>query len=349
MDSSWKLSRASAIALVAAAHVCLVYLLITLVSTHAQPSGPSVTPIVVSLMERPLGPPVPLAKITLNPTLATVHISLPQAPDYPIQMPARPTSSASPSTPVAGSSDIGASVNQAGGAPLTLSVTHYVAPRYPDISARLGEQGEVALALLVDAKGNVSQVKIESSSGSLLLDRAAVSAVQQWKFAPVNGAVPGEPMWGQVKLLFAPPQRILGVPFIEMPYAAVAQRIDREIGTNREGPVHAPSAEVSVRRSLKKLIDAFPATRGKDSATNAGQSIEAEVGLLGAIHSVRFLGFVDHGIALDTTDSGEAQGPPQPESTHWEIYDIEQNRGSSVWLVEATAGGSIQRIELAIR
>jgi hypothetical protein len=131
------------------------------------------------------------------------------------------------------------------------------------------------------------------------MDRAAVSAVRQWKFVPVKGAIPGQPLWGQVKLLFAPP--------------------------------HAPSAEMSVRRSLEKLIAAFPVTRGNDSATNAGESIEAEVGHLGPIHSVRFLGFVDHGIALDRSDSWEAQGPPQPESTHWEVYDVEQNRGSSVW------------------
>jgi hypothetical protein len=156
-------------------------------------------------------------------------------------------------------------------------------------------------------------------------------------------------VWGQVKLLFAPPQRVLGVPFIVMPYAAIARKINAEIGASPEGPAHAPSAEVSVRRSLEKLIAAFPVTRANDSATNAGESIEAEVGHLGPIHSVRFLGFVDHGIALDRSDSWEAQGPPQPESTHWEAYDVEQNRGSSVWLVEATASGSIRRVEVAVR
>jgi hypothetical protein len=181
------------------------------------------------------------------------------------------------------------------------------------------------------------------------MDRAAVSAVRQWKFAPVKGAIPGQPLWGQVKLLFAPPQRVLGVPFIVMPYAAIARKIDAEIGTSPEGPAHAPSAEMSVCRSLEKLIAAFPVTRGNDSATNAGESIEAEVGHLGPIHSVRFLGFVDHGIALDRSDSWEAQGPPQPESTHWEVYDVEQNRGSSVWLAETTARGSLQRIEVAVR
>jgi TonB family protein len=232
---------------------------------------------------------------------------------------------------------------------LTLTVTHYVAPRYPDRSTRFGEHGEVAIDVLVDAQGNVDRVKIVRSTASRLLDRAAVSAVRQWKFAPVRGPVPGEPVWGQTKLVFAPAQRILGVPFIVMPYDAIARKIDAEIATNRERPLHAPTAEASVRRSLKKLISAFPAERGIDSTTNAGESIEAEVGLLGPIHSVRFVGFVDHGFAVDRSDSSEAQGSPQPESTHWEAYDVEQNRGSSVWLVETTASGSIQRIEFAVR
>jgi len=337
------------VVLVTAAHTCLVYLLVTIGSTRANSGGPSVEPLLVSLIERPLRPPVPLAWVMLNPTLATIRIRLPQAPDYPIQMPAEPTASASPSTPVTGLSGIGGAVNQAGGGPLTLTVIHYVAPRYPDLSARFGEHGEVAMALLVDAKGNVDRVKIVRSTGSARLDRAAVSAVRQWKFASGKGAVLGKPVWEQVKFLFAPAQRVLSAPLIVMPYAAVARKIDAEINTDRKASVKAPSAEVSVRRSLEKLTAAFPVKRGNDPAMGGEESIEADLGLLGPIHSVRFLGFVDHGIALDRSDAWEAQGPPQPESTHWEVYDVEQNRGSSVWLVATTARGSIQRIEVALR
>jgi TonB family protein len=284
VDRSRKFSRASAVALVAAAHVCLVYLLVTLVSTRAELSGPSVEPIVVSLIEMQLRPPVPLAPMRLSPTLAKIQIRLSQgAPDYPIQMPIEPTPSITPSTPVAGSSGISESVNQAGGGPLTLTVTHYVARRYPDLAARFGEHGEVALALLVDAQGDVDQVKIVRSTGSSRLDRAAVSAIRQWKFVPVKSAVSGQPVWGQVKLLFAPPQHVLGVPFIVMPYQAIAPKIDAEMGKSRKDLVHAPSAEGSVRRSLEKLIAAFPVTRGNDSATKAAESIEAEVGEGGRI------------------------------------------------------------------
>jgi hypothetical protein len=112
--------------------------------------------------------------------------------------------------------------------------------------------------------------------------------------------------------------------------------------------MHAPSAEGSVRRSLKKLIAGFSVTQGNDSVTS-GESIEADLGLLGPIRSVKFIGFVNHGITLDESNSDEALGPPERENTHWEVYDVQQNRGSSVWLVAATATGSIQRIEVALR
>jgi hypothetical protein len=39
----------------------------------------------------------------------------------------------------------------------------------------------------------------------------------------------------------------------------------------------------------------------------------------------------------------------QFERYHWEVYDVEQNRGSSVWVVAVTTSGSIGRIEVAVR
>jgi hypothetical protein len=56
---------------------------------------------------------------------------------------------------------------------------------------------------------------------------------------------------------------------------------------------------------------------------------------------MRFPGFIKHGIALDDSYSSGA-------GSHWEAYEIEQTHGSSVWLVAATADGTIQRIEVAV-
>lgn len=328
----------------------LVFLFITLSSTRVTTNAPSVEPIVVSLIDRPRRPPIPIAQITFKPKLVKIQISPPQAiPDYEIDVPTDLTPRETPM--VAGSGGPRGPIEQAGG-PLTITVTHYVAPIYPFMAARTGEKGEITMALLVNARGNVDEVKILRSTGSSRLDKAAVSAVRQWKFAPTQSGASSEPVWGRVSLLFAPPQHLLGVPLIVMPYAAVPPEIAAQIARNRESHLPAPLAEASVRRSLKRLIAEFPSERGHDPATDrksAGDSLEAELGLFGPIQSVKFLGFVDHGIDRDKSDSTDQGDLSQFEKTRWEVYDVKQDRGASVWLVATTADGSIEHIEVAVR
>jgi protein TonB len=47
-----------------------------------------------------------------------------------------------------------------------------------------GAEGIVALRVLVRSDGAVSRVEVAGSSGSDVLDRAAVDAVRRWQFAP---------------------------------------------------------------------------------------------------------------------------------------------------------------------
>ncbi len=50
----------------------------------------------------------------------------------------------------------------------------------------VGAEGTVSLRALVLAGGTVGDVTVESSSGSAVLDRAAVEAVLRWRFAPAT-------------------------------------------------------------------------------------------------------------------------------------------------------------------
>lgn len=355
MDTSWKFSRASTAALVAAAHVLLVYLLISLGSTRDKTEVPSVEPMLVSFIDRAPRPRSPILGVTFKPKLAKVQISSPQRiPDIHIEVPAEPTPSEMPSLPVAGApGPLSGPIGQVGG-PLTLTVIHYVAPNYPSKAAFAREHGHIAMAVRVNAKGNVDEVKILRSTGSSRLDKASDSAVRQWKFAPDNSGARGESVWGLVNLDFEPPQRLLGVPLTVMPYAVVARKIDAEIGMNKKRHLHVPSTETSVRSMLQKLIAAFPSEGGPDPGTDrdsSGDSIEADLGHLGPIESVKFMGFVDHGVDRDKSAALDLRDLTQFESYsyRWEVYDVEQNRGSSVWLVAVSTSGSIGRIEVAVR
>jgi protein TonB len=73
------------------------------------------------------------------------------------------------------------------------------APKYPKAALINEEQGTVALLFLVPPDGHVTDSKIEKSSGSKSLDKAALTAFSQCKFKP--GMKDGKPdaLWAKVE------------------------------------------------------------------------------------------------------------------------------------------------------
>lgn len=59
-------------------------------------------------------------------------------------------------------------------------------PEYPKASLMNEEQGTVTLSLLVKEDGSVSDSKVEKSSGSKGLDKAALKALSVCKFKPTG-------------------------------------------------------------------------------------------------------------------------------------------------------------------
>src|SRR5262249_36851313 len=55
---------------------------------------------------------------------------------------------------------------------------------YPPGAIELGQQGEVLVRVRLDTEGGAVEILIHRSSGSELLDRAALAAVRQWQFLP---------------------------------------------------------------------------------------------------------------------------------------------------------------------
>ena len=55
-------------------------------------------------------------------------------------------------------------------------------PAYPILAKKRGIEGEVHLKVLISLSGQGDTVTIEQSSGSVLLDRAAVEAVSNWRY-----------------------------------------------------------------------------------------------------------------------------------------------------------------------
>jgi periplasmic protein TonB len=64
-------------------------------------------------------------------------------------------------------------------------------PKYPSLSNRLGEQGQVLLEVLVLTDGTVGEIRVKKSSGYPRLDNAALDTVRGWRFQPARrGSTP---------------------------------------------------------------------------------------------------------------------------------------------------------------
>jgi protein TonB len=127
---------------------------------------------------------VPLPPV--EPPLATTTEVVPE-PALPAQTEAPPTTAAQPS------SNSGQMRNA-----VLADANACAKPDYPMRAARNGETGTVTLALLVGADGRVQQSRIQSSSGSRELDRAAVNALSLCQFQPANNNGIPEAGWAQI-------------------------------------------------------------------------------------------------------------------------------------------------------
>ena len=72
------------------------------------------------------------------------------------------------------------------------------APQYPTSALRARESGSVLLDVMIDAQGLPIRVDVARRSGSRALDRAAVQAVEKWRFTPAT--MNGQPVPGQVQI-----------------------------------------------------------------------------------------------------------------------------------------------------
>jgi protein TonB len=75
-------------------------------------------------------------------------------------------------------------------------------PLYPGLARKRGQEGTVILQVLVNSQGSVDELEIEITSGFVLLDRAAATAVRKWLFEPGQRDAAGVPMWVRVPVTF---------------------------------------------------------------------------------------------------------------------------------------------------
>jgi protein TonB len=63
------------------------------------------------------------------------------------------------------------------------ALVYRVQPVYPDFAVQAHIEGTVILEAIVDEEGKVDSVRVLRSVG--VLDRAAIAAVEQWRYSPL--------------------------------------------------------------------------------------------------------------------------------------------------------------------
>ena len=150
-----------------------------------KPEAPKPVKLEKPLPVTPQPPPPPQQLVAEAPVLAP---SEPVAPAPPAVPPPAPTIIAP--APVFAASAPAAPPKPAG--PVSLSDDLSVScpdrspPSYPLAARRRGEQGRVVLRVELDERGSIARAQIANSSGSSLLDEAALAAVRQWHCNPAQ-------------------------------------------------------------------------------------------------------------------------------------------------------------------
>lgn len=75
-------------------------------------------------------------------------------------------------------------------------------PDYPAVARRRGLEGVVLLSVLVNEAGLPKEIRLAKSSGTPILDDAALGAVKGWKFVPARQGEQAVSAWVEVPIRF---------------------------------------------------------------------------------------------------------------------------------------------------
>ena len=151
----------------------------------------------------PPEPPKPMPKVAPPQIIAPpveVQVTQPPPPDVvTAAVSTDPAPQPSTATPQAEAPAAPASPNSGAMRTAVLADANGCAkPEYPVRAARNGESGTVTLALLVGTDGRVAGSRVQTSSGSRELDKAAISALSMCKFKPATNGGVAEQAWAQI-------------------------------------------------------------------------------------------------------------------------------------------------------
>jgi protein TonB len=172
--------------------------------TEAEPTEPAKAEPIAAFPE-----PDPIAELPAPPRPQQAQRQQAQR-EHARRQQARREPAPSPAAAATGWLTPGAAADTAGGsdAALPILVTNPAfrspprPPAYPQAAIARGIEGTVLIRVLIAPDGTTREVLVHRSSGTALLDRAAVEAVRHWAFMPAAVGGRAVPAWVEVPVRF---------------------------------------------------------------------------------------------------------------------------------------------------
>ena len=329
-----RVARGTVAALIVAAHVVLAYFLIQPLrhfTTRTASAGESVLLLMPGDLREAKAQSEPAP---IEPTLeAAPPVTIP-APDFQIHPAIDAASEQSIAQLGSGRSDAPAILAPDAG----IAVLQRVMPRYPVESMQAGEEGGTILQVLVDEKGQASDVRVARSSGYERLDEAAVSAVSRWKFAPsTQGALPVS-AWGELELRFNlnryTVSRIVDAPLDLVPPGQI-------LNSANETPV--PGGEQALRALFDEIrtadSDSFDAPWLRDDLQHMKEALRG----WGAEQTIQFMGPAagNRWRPYEVRPEFRKGSGRETVELRWDVYRVSHDRGVSEWRIAIDRSGRI--------
>jgi protein TonB len=331
-------------------HALLLWLALMVHSNHAdEPVRDQFVTMRLDFQQRPMGAlPAP----TKNPDLQ-LQVLAPRTQDVPVQQfetelpepevqPLVAEAAPPASAPVTDQADSGLAgdASDVGGQSAAgdgLVLLQRVLPVYPASSVRSGEQGVTGVLLHIAPNGRVDDVKVERSSGSRQLDKAAVEAFRKWKFQRLPpGSAPNGSWLRTVQrfILYRFTYSRLDARAAEDVYA---EHLKPKPGANEEA---TPGGEEALTRFIAQVHDQ---TVDLSAGAPRGESEQMRVALAvwGALKSVSFTGIAGSSRWVRQRTRPDSSGAVAEVEVSWNMYEVRHENATSEWLVAMDHGGEI--------
>jgi len=241
--------------------------------------------------------------------------------------PAEPPAQSDLSTPL-DSATVGSNV----------AVIRRIVPHYPALSVRRREEGTLALRVLVDGTGRVSDVRVEQTSGFSRLDESATHAVRQWVFAPPPVSRRPEGTWGRLELRFT----LFSLNFSKLDEAQLElAAVEHTRLGGKESP--APGGEQALRRFISDLRVANPEREPSPTQQYQMARIKQALARWGAVRLVRFTGSVADAVwrACPIKPEYRSHDAPSAVEVRWDLYEVTHAKGTSFWRIAVDRQGTL--------